>query len=241
MMVEPIIFPHRLACRAASKSWNLLGNVTGPGQSGIGTFPVARMDGGGVWTADLNGIVLREADDMAMFRAVRMLAQGGVQPMLVERLDMMLPPVPIVDGKKQYGMVEVPHSDDAPFSDGTLYSQSPIDAYTVGAAALRATTLTIEFLTGSPLRGGESFSIAHPTQRDHMYEIATVEVDTSGNSVVTFSPPLREAVTDGTYVEFYRPRCVMRLKTPDAMNIAMEVRPFPRPNVSFIEYFYPVT
>lgn len=62
---------------------------------------------------------------------------------------------------------------------------------------------------------------------------------TGGFPTVTIRPPLREATLIGTRVEFDYPKCVMRLASPDAMDLGLELRTFGRSTVRFVEDFPP--
>ena len=102
-------------------------------------------------------------------------------------------------------------------------------------AALRDTTLYLKLNNCGALLGGESFSIDHETWSWRLYEIATVEYIDDTHAVVTFNPPLREAVTSGTLVEFDRPRCVMKLVNSVAMDFNTTTYPFSLATAKFIE------
>lgn len=239
-MVEPlIVFPTSLM-RAASVEWNLTASSSTPGQNGSGSFNFQRLDGGGLWLAKMNLIRLLDKGMVAAYRAMRIAARGGVTMLEIPREDILQPWPLDGSGNPITSFGSIPHSDLALFSDGSGYSQSVITAYSVGAAANRATTMVIHFEYGGPLLGGEAFSIRHPYQNWRMYEISKVEINDDGDSVVTFDPPLREATTDGTRIEMDLLRCTMRAASVDAMDFTLETRPFSRPSATFIESFYPV-
>ena len=221
--------------RERSGSWQLLSSTISPGQTLYGAAPRIRTDGGGLWRCEYGAINLRSPDHVRTWRALDALCDGGVSPIIVPMCDKRHFPAPIVDGNPVYSIDQIPHSDDTLFSDGSGYTQSVVDASVGQDAPLRAVSLTVFFLVGGPLRGGEFFSIEHETQGWHLYQVATVDDD----GVITFRPPLREAVTEGTYLEFDRPRCVMMLADPNVMKLTLSMRRFADPDVSFIEYFYP--
>jgi hypothetical protein len=58
---------------------------------------------------------------------------------------------------------------------------------------------------------------------------------TGGLPTVTIRPPLREATAAGTRVEFDYPKCMMKLGTPNAMSLALELRRFGRPGLTLEE------
>jgi hypothetical protein len=100
---------------------------------------------------------------------------------------------------------------------------------------LRATSLDLAILNAGDLVGGESFSIDHPTMGHRLYEIKTAIYDDDDLATITFNPPLREAVTSGTRLEFDRPRCTMRLVNPSSMDLSVVPWTFNSASVDFIE------
>jgi hypothetical protein len=222
--------------RARSVEWNLKGTVTSGGQTGTGAQTLVRSDGGGLWFASDNDNLYYRKDHIATMRAVRALSNGGSTPIIVPRTD-ILQPWPIVDGKPLKSYASISHSDGALFSDSSGYTQPVIIAQVAAAADLRAVTLAIILIYGSALRGGECFSINHPTKGWRLYEIFSVELDESGNSIVQFSPPLREAVEVGDPVEFDNPRCLMRAASPSSLDMKLESFSRTMQTMQFIEAF----
>lgn len=56
---------------------------------------------------------------------------------------------------------------------------------------------------------------------------------------ITFRPPLRAAINDGTFLEFDHPKCVMRLDKPEAMDVTFSPPLNSDPSVTLIEAFPP--
>jgi hypothetical protein len=237
-------FPRALL-RERSHAWNIAGNTMAPGQTGAGVMTIGRSDGGGYWTCTMSAVSLsgrkgigdigrdRPKFSTLLWRAVRQVCAGGVNVIVVPRNDALFRPFP--SGASEFGLIR--HSDGTPFDDGTGYYQPVIDVITYDAAALRATTLGLQLLNAGPLVGGESFSINHPTVGWRLYEIATVDYVDAAHAVVTFNPPLREAVASGTDVEFDRPRCTMRLANAGAMDLSVQPWTFNSADASFVEAF----
>ncbi|MET4197290.1 hypothetical protein ABIA95_000169 [Bradyrhizobium sp. LA8.1] len=235
-------FP-RVLLRERSHAWNLAGVAVAGGQlgSGFGTF--VRSDGGGFWTCSMSNISLsgrngiddrgrqRQANSTKLWRAVRQVADGGVNRMVVWRNDALFVPWP--DGAARLPPA-IPHDDGSLFSDDTGYYQPVIDV-TCDAADLRATSLDINLNRSGDLIGGEAFSIRHDDAGWRIYEIATVEMTGDDTATITFNPPLREDVADDTQLEFDRPRCVMRLTQPSSMNLTVQPWTFNSANVDFVE------
>lgn len=224
-----VIFPRKLL-READHDWNIAGNTMVAGVASGASVDV-RSDGGGLWVASINNIQFWDASFTLCWRAVRQLCNGGVTPIVVPRNDIAFAPFP--NGSE---IPQLPFSDSSLFSDGAGFYQPAINIVAgVGGAALRATSLPIVINVAKPLQGGESFSINHPIWGWRLYEIGTVTMSDAGHGVITFNPPLREAVDAGTQLEFDRPRCTMKLVNAGAMDLNVTTWPFSCPSVKFVE------
>jgi hypothetical protein len=231
-------FPKNILLEARV-SWELEGQLVGGGQATGRPAAVARVDGGGYWTAMLEEVQVLNENQRRTWRSVSAICDGGVQPIIVIMRDIQDQPWPVVSGSPVMSWPPVPHSDTSLFSDGSGYENGVINAHASGAAALRATSMTIEILAGSDLQGGEHFAIDHPGMRWRAYRIRTVIDNGDGTWDVTFRPPLRADVSDGQEIDFDHPRCVMRINDVRAMNAVFETIWIARPNVGFIEAFPP--
>lgn len=134
----------------------------------------------------------------------------------------------------------IPHSDGTLFSDGAGYSQSTVYGEVTADAALNAGILNLS-VTGATraLRWSDWFSIQHPLKgwRAYRYwKVISGDVDNPSYSLAIM-PPLREAVSTGTLVEFARPLCVS--KFPSGFTAPWEIEDFhiARPTFEFIEAF----
>jgi hypothetical protein len=234
-------FPRRLL-RDHSHSWNLLGVATTPGQTAQSFSTLVRSDGGGFWKCTMNDIGLsggrylygkdRQRVTTLLWRAVRQLCDGGINTIIVPRNDALFRPWP--KGVPQLASMLIPHYDISLFSDGTGYYQPIIDIRS-GPGELRATSLALNLNYSGQLIGGESFSIEHPTMGWRLYEISTVTQTSDITAVITFLPPLREAVGTNTYLEFDRPRCLMRLAQTSSMDLTVVPWTFNLASVDFVE------
>lgn len=233
-------FPRRLL-REKSHSWNLVGVAATPGQNAQSVAPIIRSDGGGFWSCSMSDVSLsggnglkgrdRQKITTLLWRAVRQVCDGGVNAIVVPRNDTLFRPWPAGVAKT---VLSIPHNSGSFFNDDAGYYQSVIDI-SCGAASLRATSLNVIINFAGELQGGESFSINHPTMGWRLYEISTVDMDTETTGTIRFNPPLREAVADGTALEFDRPRCIMRLVQPSSMNLSVVPWTFNQASVDFIE------
>lgn len=184
----------------ASREIMVVQNVISGGTALNGDETVIATDGGGRWQGSYQGAPLNRRDRVLAWRATRANMEGGLRPFIFPICDARHQPLV----RKQGG---VPHSDGTPFDDTTLYEGGGGNSIALSDTPLRATSMFIDTtVLERELVGGERFSIDHPTWRHRLYEVKKVE----GNRI-EFRPPLREAVTAGTEIEFRDPKCVMRL------------------------------
>lgn len=219
--------------------WEPMGMTVGSGQTASGVMPVARIDGGGIWKATFTDVAAFTADKRRAFRAFSAIADGGSQPFIMPCIETYDAPWPIVGGQPQRSLPAVPHSDGSFFSDGTGYDSSMIAITSTVAAALRATALTVTVTAADSLHGGETFAIQHLNNDWRLYRIRTAVQNIDGTWAITIRPPLREAIIAGTPLEFDRPKCVMRLLSPDAMDLTYEPFWFGTASPALIEAFPP--
>jgi hypothetical protein len=174
-----------------------VGSTVDGGTSLSGIRDDIETTGGGYWMAEFTNGRTRTREAGLAWRAITDGLDGGaaaINLLFCERLFQPIGPAALV-----------PHDDETPFSDDSEY-QSGGAEYTAAAAALRATGLTIAGVSELPLIGGERFTIAHPNWGCRAYSIIGIDGDQ-----ITIRPPLREAVADGTPLDFDDVRCQMRL------------------------------
>ena len=182
----------------------------------------------GYWTATLSDIVINTDDRVLEFRALIASLQGGLVPVIVGPCDCRRVPRPPA-GSSAHG---IPYADQVRHSDGTGFRQSSIIVAATTAAALRATSLTVDILAAGDLRRGHYFSI-----RDRLYMITSVPEVAGDKASFRFLPPLREPVAAGDSIEFEHPRATMRLASGDSGQMDLEARRFARPSVELEESF----
>ena len=238
-----VVVPHfpRLLLREREHSWNLSGVAVTPGVTVDSTATYIRSDGGGFWLCAMRDVSLsapgrgreRQRVSTLLWRAVRHVCDGGVNNIVVWRNDALFIPYPAGVARA----ITVPHSDGSTFSDGSEYYQPAIDIICDGGADLRATSMDIQINQAAALIGGESFSVFHAGAGWRLYEIGTVTYDDDDEALatITFRPPLREAVVHGDQLEFDRPRCVMRLASPNSMDLTVRPWTFNSASVDFVE------
>jgi hypothetical protein len=166
-----------------------------------GEQDISSTDGGGrVFAEFSNGSLVDRAKVLA-WRALLGTLEEGVTPMVVPFCDIRHQPYG--------GEHRVPHSDDTPFSDGSLYTGGGPVASSAGAVARRGTITSLNIQLAQPLIGGEWFTVSHPTEGDRAYKVRSIDAQTPTTATIRFSPPAREAWPAGTVIDFRDPRCLM--------------------------------
>lgn len=172
-----------------------------------GQSPQSRTDGGGLWMCEQNFLLARPEQRKAGRALLAEIDRTG-KPVIVPRFV----------------------GEDGPGGEWA------IDVSFAAPAALRATTATVTVTVGLPLTGGEPFTVVHPTKGPRTYDIATAGPLVDGEQVITFMPPLREAVTDDA-LDFQNVRCVMALRNQGELLAAMSVDRLIEANAMWVESF----
>lgn len=202
-------FPSLLTPR--SQRWRLGAVTISGGVTVGGTAPLARTDGGGLWVCEQN-IFVHGRDAMLQMQAFEAAMDGGVEPVLVKRHIGSFGPIP----------------------PGVHW---PV-TITVGAAAKRATALTLNVSQAAPLQAGVVFSIDHTGSAGRRkYVVRSADIAVAGSQAITVRPPLREAVAAGKLLDFIDPSCPMRLTNPDAFSSPMGLERTVELNPVWVEAF----
>lgn len=188
--------------------------VMRPGSSSLaGVSQSIFLSGGPLWRLRLSGVIARGRNPMLALRAVQAAVTSGRRTLLIRPCECRL--APLADGADCPAETETQAS---PFDDTT--TSAPIVAVAVGAAALRAVSMTIA-LSGDdkPLEAGMQFGFDHGGALDErLYRVKAVTGGTDSQPTVSFRPPLRAAVIDGQAVNFNNPGCLMRLEGDFSMS-----------------------
>ena len=228
------------------------GGVEG-GASLSGVTPASDATGGGFVAVDYSSLFIGNSDQSKM-RAINRLAvalAGGIRTIVVPLLVDFIQPVPILTGIAGPGGVTTPWSSGAPlpWSTGVTWSTGAnwlirnVGGAVSGAQLANSGTITISLIGGTgALEGGEWFGLSHPTKGLRAYcvtDIDTVAADVHGNPLFTVGirPTLRESISDASPVEWWRPRCTMRLAPGSSIDINVDKFWFSQPSVKFIEAF----
>ena len=199
----PLTFPIHLFNPSGIKA-GLIGRAvqSPPSISGIGQS--LRSDGGGYWVVQYSGITLNTADKLRAWRAWESELDGGATRVIAPVPDLFLAPRPLAGKALAVPSGLVSTSDDPYFPEAIGFA-SPFIVATAGAAALRATQVTITVTQGSRAKGGQLFAIDHPDAGRRLYQIGRVLSQSGQTATVTIRCPLRQAVSAGTPVDFNWP------------------------------------
>lgn len=206
--------------------------------SGVGA--AIDMSGGGFVAVDYLDIQLgnNQAQGRLRYYASLQKLNGGVRQIIVPLLTDAL--LPLALGTPIYTLTTL--SDGSSLSDGSLISQPAVSGQMVGAAALNASTVTMDVWAPLPLQGGEWFGLSHATKGFRAYQITDIDSTGTGTGDATrytigIRPPLRDSIADASIVDFVRPRCTMRLAPGTEVKTDLEHYFYATPELHFVEAF----
>lgn len=205
-----LVWPAALLTQETDR-WRLAGVTIAGGVNVGGLSRLARTDGGGLWTCAMTGIEVYGPERLHAAELLELQLEAGVTPIIVPRYNQHLAPIPTGAALTALDT----DIDDSLFEDPDYYTGLAIQAGVTANAALRATTLQVEFEVAAALMGAEPFSIMHPVRGRRLYGVHSVGATVDDVTTITIRPPLREAVLADTRLDFDNPGCVMRLVNPD--------------------------
>lgn len=229
-----LVFPS-LLLGPSELGWRIAGTPLTGGQPISGPSYDGELSGGGWWEVTHKISRIQKLPLVKWWRAAAVLLKNGAVPVCVPVLDYGQP---WPNGTPQAAPLET-FSDGSSYSDGTQLQPNVILAKLVGDTALRSASATIQLLAGAPLIGGEYFTLVGASGEPRLHLVGSVIDQGGGVYDVEFLPPLREDYTDGTEVDFQRPRCTMKLDSR-ALDGVWPVWKAPftaSPSVSFRETF----
>lgn len=219
----PIFPSHRLhpeTVRAGVQAREISGGVALSGDETI-----IQTDGGGRVEITYTDIDLDDPEVRRIWDVWQDYLSGGT-PVMVPVLALELSPIPEGYTPSPFG------DDDVYFPTSIGFSPEYVTAETVGAAAIRDTTITIQVTQGAPPKPATWFSVGPRAYR--IRRILSVDGD---EYTVEFSPPLRDNVPDATWANFDWPRVQCRAVTgQDLIPSIMQGR-FATVSISFVEDF----
>ena len=201
----PLIFPTHLFNPRGVKVW-LANSTVQSGQSLSGVIDVIRTDGGGLRMVEFSGIVLRTNDAIRAWEAWQAELQAGASiatvPVFLNRYN----PRPLQGSKPtRYGTL-ANQSDDPYFPEAAEYGAEMIKVNADAPAPFRSVQISVTMSQGSAIKGGETFSIAHPTAGNHIYKVNRVLSRAGDNYTIKLDCPLREALAGNEKLSFDVPK-----------------------------------
>jgi len=201
-------------------------SLAGP-SSVSGVSQVVASDAG-IWKATYAGIPVVDDQKVLAWRAINNLLEGRLISILVPIWRWYQPVPAEADELALYD--PVPHSDQSPFSDGSMYQGGVIDVTLASSIPLRGVTANISIKSADMIQPGQHFSI-----EGRLYRVRTVNYTSETTAAITFRPPAREAASVGARLEFDFPVCRMRLASDGEMDLPLDYGRWSFPTVNFIE------
>ncbi len=221
----------------ASVSIDVMGSSVSGGRNANGESQTVEMSGGGLLTATYSDCKLTEPEQYEYVNYLGARFNGGFRFLNVPIITEWYGPFA---GKKAF-IGGIPHSDGSFFSDGSGYSQASVWGEVTEAANLNAGIVKMRvYGLSRKLRWSDWFSIHHATKgwRAYRYwDILDVTAETNPVYTLALAPPLREAVTVGTRVEFARPRFVAKFKDGFTLPSVVEAFFVTQQTIQFSEAF----
>lgn len=203
--------------------------VVSGGTALSGEEDVIQTDGGGRWEISYGEMDVDGIDLQRLWDAWTGHLAGGAQSVLVPILSLGTAPRPIA-GNGFADPSDI-YADDEYFPTEVRFA-SPHIVSVVGAnAALRATTLQIVIEQGSRIQPGVKFSIGR-----RAYKVNRVTASGGLSATCVITPPLREAVTAGTSVNFDWPVVEARAVLGQDLGAAISLGMFGTTAISFVEH-----
>lgn len=193
-----------------------------------GAKPAYRTDLG-YWRVDLENVAIWTKAQRRTWDAISALLGGSSGRIAVPIWSMDSAPYR-VDQCRWSPDVLVPHSDDTPFDDGSLYWQSSISIKSAGVTGIGATVMSMRIIDASPDISGARFSYEHAA-----YKVAQI-LDVADDIItVQITPAVAALIPNDADLEFHRPTCVCNLDTDTGMRRGMRHDGVELISVSFIE------
>ncbi|RYH00301.1 MAG: hypothetical protein EON58_00740 [Alphaproteobacteria bacterium] len=224
-----------------SVSVDVMGSSISGGRNAIGESQTIEMSGGGLLTATYSDCKLTEPEQYEYANFLGARFNGGYRFLNVPIISDWYGPFPRFNKISTPMRRGIPHSDGSFFSDTSGYSQATVWGEITAAANLNAGIIKMRvYGLSRKLRWSDWFSIYHETKGWRAYRYWDVlDVTDEENPVYTLalSPPLREAVTAGTRVEFARPRFVAKFKDGFTLPSVVEAFFVTQQTIQFSEAF----
>ena len=227
----------------------IVGGAVEGGSSLSGITLASDLTGGGFVAVDYQEIQISNTnrDRILFFSRLMVALQGGVRKCVVPLLTDYIAPCanslfanPLTSVAAGYS--HTPFSDLATFSDVSEFSQANVSGLIVAAGNPGDGTVTLSVINGRQLQGGEWFGVRHASGAFRAYCVTDIDSQSvDGNGVVTATvairPTLREAIGVKMQVDWWRPRCTMRIKSGSDATLDLSQFWYSTPSLQFVEAF----
>jgi hypothetical protein len=222
-------------------TFDVQGSAIEGGRNGNGESVSMEMSGGGMVTATYDDCLIKDKEQLEYVNFLGARLNGSFRYINVPIITDWYGPFPTIGGLPTPIVFGIPHSDGSYFDDGSGYSQATVYGEITSAAALNAGVISMRvYGLNRPLRWSDWFSIYHPTKGWRAYRYWEVISKTDEENPIytlAIAPPLREAVTVGTRVEFARPRFVAKFPTGFTLPSVVEAFFVTQQSMQFVEAF----
>lgn len=223
-------------------TFDVTGSSIDGGRNGMGEGQSIEMSGGGIVTAAYEDCKIKDPEHYEYVNWLGARLNGGFRFINVPIITDWFGPFPKMGRLSTPIVSGIPHSDGSYFDDGSGYSQATVYGEVTEPAELNAGVIKMRVHGLSrPLRWSDWFSIYHPTKGWRAYRYWDVIARTDGSDysdyTLAIAPPLREAVTVGTRVEFARPRFVAKFKADFTLPSVVEAFFVTQQAIQFVEAF----
>lgn len=216
------VFPAHLWCPETVRARIERATLSG-GTNLVGGEDTIITDGGGRWEISYGGISL-EGEFNNFWEAWNGHLAAGTQDVLVPLLSLETAPLPRI-GRRVMQPSDLAY-DDLVFPTFVRFAAPYIEAYAVGTAPLRATSLNINMVRGAALKGGEKFSVGFRAYR--------IGRRLTGNTW-SIEPPLREPIAAGASLNFDWPVVRCRSVPGEDFSPDLQFGRFSEAEIRFVE------
>lgn len=227
-------------------TYDVTGSSVDGGRNGVGEGQSIEMSGGGIVTANYEDCKIKDPEHYEYVNWLGARLNGGFRFINVPIITDWFGPFPKFGRMPTPIVTGIPHSDGSYFDDGSGYSQATVYGEITEAASLNAGIIRLKvYGLSRPLRWSDWFSIYHPTKGWRAYRYWDVLDTVDGSDgfggyseyQLAIAPPLREAVTVGTRVEFARPMFVAKFKSDFTLPSVVEAFFVTQQAIQFVEAF----
>jgi len=233
-------------------TYDVVGSSVDGGRNGAGEGQSIEMSGGGTVVATYEDCKIKDPEQYEYINMLGSRMNGGFRFINVPIITDWFGPFPRINKLPTPIVSGIPHSDGSYFDDGSGYSQATVWGQITADAALNAGIISMRVYGMSrPLRWSDWFSIYHEGGkgwRAYRYWDVLDRYDDGVETIegtdvnyqeyrLALAPPLREAVTAGTRVEFARPRFVAKFRGDFTLPSVVEAFFVTQQSIQFSEAF----